>query len=111
VSEEAGAPSFVVLVDGDRVAGLLARDWVLGHAAAVRAARQLGDVALQDFVTVSKDATIVDLLALVVGSHASVAVVVSSPDLGGMEALTVLGVITNAGLTETLAEGMQLFGD
>ena len=113
LSEEGGSPSCVVLVEGDRVTGVLPRDWALAHPSRVRSARQLGDAALQDYVTISKDATIVDLLALLVASHASLAVVVSDRGGAGSGAAgtRVLGVVTKASLAETLAEGMQLFGD
>jgi CBS domain-containing protein len=95
------------------VTGVLPRDWVLAHPTKLRAARVLGDAALTDYVTVSKDATIVDLLAALVASRASLAVVVSP--LGAKDAETgakrVLGVVSKATLAETLAEGMELFGD
>jgi CIC family chloride channel protein len=105
--EDPGPPPCIVLVDGDQVTGVLTRDWVLGHHGQIAAARQLRDVASQTYVTVGADSTILSLLALIVGAHASVAVVVSSS--GGRN--TVLGVITNASLVETFAEGMALFAD
>jgi hypothetical protein len=111
-SEEPGPPLCIVLLDGDRVTGVLPRDWVLGHPSKLRAAAQLGDVALRDYVTISKDATIVDLLALLVATHAAMAVVVSSADSGSLApGKRILGVITKATLAETLAEGMELFGN
>jgi chloride channel protein, CIC family len=110
MSEEPGPPGCIVLVDDGRVTGVLARDWVLGHPSKVRSARLLGDVASKDFVTIAHDETIVDLLALLLAARASMAVVVSS---GGAEgnAKKVLGVVTKAILAETLAEGMELFGN
>ena len=111
VSEEPGPPFCVVLLDGDRVAGVLPRDWVLGHPSKVRSAQQLGDVASPAFVTVSKEVMIVDFLALLVASHADVAVVVSSSNDAGSDAKRVLGIVTKATLAETIAEGMELFGD
>lgn len=83
------------------------RDWVLGHRGKITAARELRDVASHTYVTVETDATILSLLALLTGSHASVAVVVSSS--GGPNA--VLGVVTKDSLVETFAEGMELFAD
>ena len=111
-SEDGTAPFCVVLVDGDRVTGVLPRDWALGHPSKIRSARRLADVALQDYVTVSKDATIVDLLARMVTHRAAVAVVVAPPaDAPGAGLGRVLGVVTKSTLVETLAEGMELFGD
>jgi CIC family chloride channel protein len=81
-----------VLTDGDRIVGVLSSN---------------GPVA---FVTVASDATLVELLALMARSHAALAVVVAS----GTEvdhASSVLGVITQAAMTEALAVGMELFGD
>ena len=66
-----GSALCIVLLDGDRVTGVLPRDWALGHPSKLRAARKLGDVALHDYVTISDGATIVDLLALLVATHAS----------------------------------------
>jgi CIC family chloride channel protein len=106
-SEEPGPPPYIVLVDGDRVSGVLTRDWVLGHHAQISAAREFRDIASQPYVTVETGATILSLLALLVGSHASVAVVVSSSS--GHQA--VLGVVTDASLAQVFAEGMELFAD
>ena len=39
LSEEPGSPFCVVLVDGDRVTGVLPRDWVLAHPSKIRSAR------------------------------------------------------------------------
>ena len=113
LSDEPPPPFCVVLLDGDRVAGVLPRDWILAHATKIRLAQTLGDAALQEYVTISKDATIVDLLALLVASRAALAVVVASPgsESSGAAAKGVLGVVTKATLAETLAEGMELFGD
>jgi|CZKU01.1.fsa_nt_gi CIC family chloride channel protein len=112
LAEDPGPPFCVVVVAGDRVTGVLPREWVLAHPTRLRAARRLGDAALQDYVLVSKDATIVDLLAALVGSHAQLAVVVSPPGANGeTNAARVLGVVTKATLAETLAEGMELFAD
>ncbi len=113
LTEDPGPPFCVVLVEADRVTGVLPRDWVLAHPSKLRAAGVLDDAALRDYVTVSKDDTIVDLLAALVASRASLAVVVSPPGASDAETGTnrVLGVVTKATLAETLAEGMELFGD
>lgn len=105
-SEEPGPPFCIVLLDGDRITGVLPRDWVLAHASRLREARRLGGVALQDDVTISKDETIVNLLALLVATHASIAVMVSSPDAGAAPETRILGVISKATVAETLAEGI-----
>jgi CIC family chloride channel protein len=111
-SEDGNLPSCVVVRDGDRVVGVLPREWLLSHPSKVSSARRLADIARSDYVTVSPDATIVDLLALVVASHASVAVVIApEPEGIGAAASKVLGIVTKATLAETLAEGMELFGD
>jgi CIC family chloride channel protein len=109
MDEEERIPFCTVLVDGNRVTGVLPREWVLGHVNKLRAGATLGDGALKDYVTISKDATIVDLVALLMASHASLAVVLSS--VNPEDTPTVLGVVTKAGLAETFAEGMELFGD
>jgi chloride channel protein, CIC family len=110
LSEDPGPPFCVVLVDGDVVTGVLPRDWALGHPSRIRSARTLGDVGLKDYVTISRDATIVDLLALFMATRASIAVVVS-PSGAGADGTRVAGVVPKGTLAETLAEGMELFGD
>jgi CIC family chloride channel protein len=86
LNEDPGPPFCVVLVDGDRVTGVIPRDWALGHPTRIRSARTLGDVGLKDYVTISRDATIVDLLALFVASHASPCGRAIAPGLGGRRA-------------------------
>jgi CIC family chloride channel protein len=113
MTEEPGPPECIVLVEGGRVSGILLRDWVLSHPTKMRAARRLGDAALRDYVVISRDTAIVDLMALLWASHASIAVVVTPSESQFAEtgAEEVLGVVTQANLAETLAEGMELFGN
>ncbi len=111
MNEEPGPPFCVALVEENRVTGVLPRDWVLGHPTKIRAAKQLGDAALQTYVTIASDATLVELMALLATSRATLAVVVSPPGSEVTMTSKVLGVVTKAGLAEALTEGMEIFAD
>jgi CIC family chloride channel protein len=111
MNEEPGPPFCVVLLEGDTVTGILPRDWVLGHPTKIRAAKKLGDVALRTYVTISSDATIVDLMALLATSRATLAVVLSPSGSEAARTSKVLGVVTKGGLAEAFTEGMELFAD
>jgi chloride channel protein, CIC family len=111
-SREPDAPASAVLLSGDKICGVLTRDWVENHPAAVQSARSVSDIARQDFITVVDHATLVDLLTQMAGAHASVAVVVpSSPPASGSEPKPALGLITETTMAAALAAGMELFGD
>jgi CBS domain containing-hemolysin-like protein len=76
----------------------------------VRTAQSLSEVARHDYVTVPSHAAIFDVLARMQAAHASVAVVLK-PDGKDDSRGTVVGIVTKAHLAETIAEGMELFGD
>ncbi len=96
----------IVLVDGDRVVGVLSPEWVLGHADALGVASTLADVAEQDFVMAPSDSTLFNLLRSMQTAHSGLAVVISAAG-----PLKVMGVATMAHLAEVVAEGMEMFGD
>jgi CIC family chloride channel protein len=103
------APSCAVVLDGDRVTGVIPRDWALGHRAALAAAAVLGEVARTDFIVVEKSITVFELMAQMAGAGAAVAVVRERQDAVGQT--SVRGVISKAGLAEVLVQGMELFRD
>jgi CBS domain containing-hemolysin-like protein len=76
----------------------------------VRGADSLSDVARRDFVTVTSHTVIFDVLARMQAAHASVAIVLE-PSGKDDSMGRVVGIVTKAHLAETLAEGMELFGD
>jgi chloride channel protein, CIC family len=107
--EEPTAPRYVVLTDGARIEGVLSRNTALdrGEKFGPPGPSYFG---LQSHVTVSADATLVELLARMATSHASVAIVV--PSRAEVDHATrILGIVTQARMAEALAEGMELFGD
>ena len=73
--------------------------------------RLLVDIVRRDFVTISKSATLVDLLGRMASAHASVAVVVAFIAPSSEDAKPVIGIITQGAMAEALAAGMELFGD
>jgi CIC family chloride channel protein len=100
-------PTHFVIVDGDRVIGVISRAWAIGHRRELAGAHTLGDIATENHTIIAPNATLFDLLARLQSTRASLAVVVDS----GTEPATILGVITKDHLAEALAEGMELFED
>jgi len=68
-----------------------------------------GDGASTDYVTVTKDASLRDVMAKMKASNIS-AVLVTSKD-GKFVASDVLGVITRSDIVEMFADDMELFND
>jgi CIC family chloride channel protein len=110
LEDDEKAPAEIVLTHEGTVTGLLSRAWALGHLEAVRGADSLSDVARRDFVTVTSHTVIFDVLARMQAAHASVAIVLE-PSGKDDSMGRVVGIVTKAHLAETLAEGMELFGD
>lgn len=104
-------PAHCVLMEGDRVVGVIGRDWALGHPRALKEARSLAEVARRDFVTVACDTTIFDVMATMQREHAEMAVVVASAADGSVGHARVRGVLTGAHLAQVIAEGMESFSD
>ena len=71
-------PSYFVIVDDSRIVGVIARDWALGHAAELRAADRVDQLAQHDYVIVAPDTTLFELLAAMQERAASVAIVATS---------------------------------
>ena len=107
--EDADLPSHIALLRGDEVVGVIARGWASSHESRLKSASRLAEVARQDFVVIPGDDTLVDLLAKMAAFHASVAVIMSGERVDAKT--PVMGVVTQAGMAEALAEGMALFGD
>jgi CIC family chloride channel protein len=105
--KDAQLPSYVVLLRGDTVVGVIAREWASTHEQRVHSAMRLADLARHDFVIIPGDETLVDLLARMVASHAFVAVVGAGEGRAGeTEAKTsVAGIVTLAGMAEARRRG------
>jgi chloride channel protein, CIC family len=113
VPDDAHATQYVLLVEGGMITGIVLRDWVRAHPAALARARTLGDLATAAgvrWVVVRSDNTIFRLLGKLRAAGASVAVVLGEPD-PQHRTRTVIGVVTMAHLAEVLAEGMEMLVD
>jgi CIC family chloride channel protein len=108
LDERRDSASFFVVVHGDSIAGVVSRDWALEHPSAVRKARQVGEIAQRDYVLVSPETTMFDLMAMMQRAQAQVAVILQGASGAAPD---VKGVVTKADIGEALAEGMELFGD
>jgi len=107
--DAADAATHMVLTDAaGAVVGVLGRDWLLAHRASLATKKTLAEVARTDFVVVSPDETIFDLMAAMRRARALVVVVVGAGEAGERK---ILGLITRDLLADVLAEGMGLFGD
>jgi CIC family chloride channel protein len=105
-----GAADYVVIVDGETVAGVLERQWAVDHGAALLEAASPASLARRDFVLVVGDTTLVELIAAMQKAKARIAVVRAEEEVGWV-AGNLLGVVTEANVMEALAEGMEIFGD
>jgi len=104
---EENANEEIVFMADDKVTGILSRTWALGHESALREAKKPADLARHDYVVVSSDTAIFEVLARMQTARSSVAVVLKPAS----EKDRVLGLVTKAHLAEALAEGMEIFGD
>lgn len=100
-------PQYRVLMDGDRVVGILKRDWLRAHPAEVSEASALLQLARRDFVTVEANTTLFDLMTALRRANARLAVVLGEGD----GASAVRGVVSGGHLLEVIAEGMGPFAD
>lgn len=105
------APAYFVVRDGARIAGLIARDWVLGHQSQLAQARLVGQLASTDYITTAPNETIFGLLSQMQRARTSLAVVVAEANENPTKPPEVLGVVTKAHLAEAFAEGMEMFED
>ena len=98
-------PDYLVLVDTKGVVGVIASDWLAAHPDALGDATPLAGLARRDFVSVSSDTTIFNLIATMQHAKAQLAVVLDGKHPA------VRGVLTKAHLAEALVEGMEIFED
>ena len=76
----------------------------------VRDKTPLANLARRDFIVVSTETTIFELIATMRRAKAELAVVLS-PEADQSSVRNVRGVVTKAHLAEALAEGMEIFED
>lgn len=103
----ARAPVFIVTDDSGKIVGVIT-DGLMSSDALTKGVTS-GDVACKNYVTVTKDTSLQDVMAKMKGSNAS-AVLVTSKD-GQFAASDVLGVITRSDIVEMFAADMELFND
>ena len=111
VSDDPQAPAYFVVCEGHRVIGFISREWALGHGAILRAAHRWVEIARRDFVVVTSETTMFDLLAGLQKAGAAIAVVITGAGPGSGSQAVVSGVVTKADVVEALAESMELFED
>jgi chloride channel protein, CIC family len=110
VEDSGDLPLHIVVVDEGRVQGVISRDWARSHSSRWAKAARIGDLPQSNFIVVSRDVTVFDLIARMQRARAVVAVV-AEPAPSADAAPQVFGVITRGHIAEVLAEGMELFGD
>jgi CIC family chloride channel protein len=111
-NDDEATPLHFVVIDGERIAGVIGPEWASRHRAELTPGRRLTDMVPLDHVLVLSDETILDLLARMQRTHASSAVVLA-PEATRPSGTPpkVLGVVTKADLAEAIAEGMEIFED
>jgi CIC family chloride channel protein len=103
------AISSFVVEDGNRTVGFLTRDGALsrlGHSGTAKTTT-VADIARHDYVTVSEDATVMQVFAKMRANQAFLAFV--SHNGGGTRPDVVKGLLTKERLTDFMAEGTELF--
>jgi CIC family chloride channel protein len=106
--EIAAACFYLVLLDGQEVVGVVAKDDSCARHV-VRGAK-LRDLARPNFVVVRDDTTLFDLIASLQRGKADFAVIVPST-CDARSVTKVCGVVTKAHIVEAIAEGMEIFED
>ncbi len=112
-TDGAAAPEYVVLLEQERVTGVVSRDWVRSHRTELGPSATLADAvaaAPLGFVTISPSRTVFELLARLQTTHSSVAVVLGTAD-GPPAGPRILGIVTLAHIAEVLAESMEMFAE
>jgi CIC family chloride channel protein len=104
-------PDYLVLCDGERWAGVVAREWADFVSESPPTAASLASLGRRDFVLVRSDTTVFELIAAMQRAGAEFAVVLSDEAQPNGGASSVRGVVTKAHLAEALAEGMEIFED
>jgi CIC family chloride channel protein len=106
----AGAADYAVLVQDGQIVGVIGMEWVAEHGQNIHDASSIGSVAKRNFVSVSTETTIFDLIASMQRGRAELAVVLS-PEAGRGDVDRIRGVVTRSHILEVLAEGMEIFED
>lgn len=103
----ARAPVFIVADDSGKIVGVITEGLVSPKA--LTKGVTSGDGACKDYVTVTNDASLRDVMAKIKASNASAALVTSKD--GKFAASDVRGVITRSDIVDVLADEMELFND
>ncbi|HEY2380762.1 MAG TPA: chloride channel protein [Terriglobia bacterium] len=112
--EDGNGAAYFVFVKDDQIAGFISREWALTHTDVLRNARRLDQLVRPDFVTVTAEATLFELLATMQHARASVAIVTARVAKGAGRLagrLDIKGVIGQAEIARALTEGLELFED
>jgi CIC family chloride channel protein len=104
---ERRGPSLFLVEDNNVIVGVTSAEDVLEALAQPQTGRSIGDIAGRDFIVLTGDAALFDVVARMRAGAASLALVV--PAAGTPAADQVLGIITRAQISDSLAEGVSTF--
>ena len=82
---------------------------MLGSADQFNGAATVGEIAAQDYITVTKDTTLLEIVARMRAERASMVLVI--PTIGAVSADQVVGLITKEQIADALAETAELFSE
>jgi len=108
-SEQVNCSCFAVKDDNGQVVGLLTKEIALEAAGRSGENTTLGQIATKDYLTVSEDATLLDVIAEMRSKQASVALVV--PRKESVSAENAEGLITKERIADALLEITELYAD
>ncbi|GMT47341.1 MAG: transport integral membrane protein [bacterium] len=104
LSEQTAVSNFLVK-DADRVVGLITRDVAIEALGRRGEVGTLGEIADREFITVSEDSTLLEVIAGMRSSRASAALVVREGDSA------VVGVVTKERIADAMIDAVELFTD
>jgi CIC family chloride channel protein len=109
MSKHSTISSFLVVDSDKRIVGVVSRDVVLSISDLPNPPATLGDIKNKDFVPISEDATLSEILEKMRYSNTSIALVTGGQPVVSMD--SVKGLITKQHIGVAMTDGLDLFLD
>jgi predicted transcriptional regulator len=100
---------YFIVEDDNQIIGLTTRENILSSTQQFNGTTIVGEIAAQDYITVTKDTTLLEIVARIRAERASMVLVI--PTVGTVSADQVVGLITKEQIADALAETAELFSE
>jgi predicted transcriptional regulator len=100
---------YFIVEDDNQIIGLTTRENILSSTQQFNGTTIVGEIAAQDYITVTKDTTLLEIVARIRAERASMVLVI--PTVGAVSADQVVGLITKEQIADALAETAELFSE